>query len=191
MIKINLLPVREERRRLGARQQLILFALVVVLVAIGLFYWHQATAGQIEQKKSEIAQMDADIARLSKVVAEVEKFKRDKKTLEGKLDVIGKLQKDRKIAVHYLDELSRALPERVWIEYYDEAGGVITVRGKAVNPDDVPAFMRNLSASPYFSDVELDVTTQTEVLVGKDTVKVSDFTIRFKAGDGTAKAKKA
>jgi type IV pilus assembly protein PilN len=191
MIKINLLPVREERRRLGFRQQLTLFALILVLVSIGLFYWHQSTGAQIEKLRGQIAQMDQEIERLAKVVKEVEKYKKDKKTLEGKLDVIGKLQKDRKIAVHYLDELNRALPDRVWLEYYEEGGGAITVRGKALDPDAVPAFMRNLSASPYFSEVDLDVTTQSEVEVGKEMVKVSDFTIRFKAGDGAAKAKKA
>ncbi len=191
MIKINLLPVREERRRLGFRQQMTLFALILVLVGIGLFYWHQSTSARIDKLRLQITEMDQEIERLAKVVKEVEKYKKDKKTLEGKLDVIGKLQKDRKIAVHYLDELNRALPDRVWLEFYDESGGAITVRGKALDPDDVPAFMRNLSASPYFTDVELDVTTQSEVPVGKETVKVSDFTIRFKAGDGSAKAKKA
>jgi hypothetical protein len=40
MIKINLLPVREERRRMGAKQEQMFFALIMVLTLIGVYYWH-------------------------------------------------------------------------------------------------------------------------------------------------------
>ncbi len=183
MIKINLLPVRAERRRLGMQQQMLLFGLLLVLVGIGLYYWYSATSSKITARRAEIAAMEQEINQLSSVIAEVEKFKKDKKTLEGKLDVIYRLQKDRKIAVHYMDEINQAIPERVWLEMYDEKAGAVTVRGKALNPDDVAAFLRNLAKSPYFRDVELDVTTQGEIKVGQESVKINDFTIRFKAAD--------
>lgn len=189
MIKINLLPVRAERRRLGMQQQMLLFGLLLVLVGIGLYYWYSATAAQIHDRRAKISEMETEITQLAAVIAEVDKFKKDRKTLQDKLDVIQSLQKDRKIAVHYMDEINQALPERVWLEMYDEKAGILTLRGKALNPDDVAAFMRNLAKSPYFKEVELDVTTQGEIKVGAEAVKVNDFTIRFKAGDKAAPPK--
>ena len=71
MIKINLLPVREERRRLGARQEQMFFALIMVLSIIGIYYWHATTNAKIKDLRIQITQAEQDITRLSKIVKEV------------------------------------------------------------------------------------------------------------------------
>ena len=55
MIKINLLPVREERRRMGARQEQMFFILILILVFGGVFFWHSATNKKIKGLRSQIA----------------------------------------------------------------------------------------------------------------------------------------
>ena len=57
MIKINLLPVREERRRLGARQEMMFFGLVMVLVCIGIFYWWSTTSRKVKDLNRQIVQV--------------------------------------------------------------------------------------------------------------------------------------
>jgi type IV pilus assembly protein PilN len=180
MIKINLLPVREERRKLGARQETLLFFLIIILIFIGVFYWHSTTNRKIKSLRQEIRRVDGEIRRLDKVVKEVEKFKRDKKTLEGKIKVIGELKRNRQAQVHFMDEINRALTPQIWFKTYQEKGGSIVLKGQSLATDDIANFMRRLEASEYFYQVELDVTTQKEQRIGQRSVKVNDFTVRFK-----------
>jgi len=179
MIKINLLPVREERRRLGARQEQMFFALIMVLVFIGLYYWWATDNRKIKDLRIQISQVEQDIARLNKIVQEVEKFKADKKVLEGKIAVIDQLKTFRQVQVHYLDELNKALPSQVWLEFYQQRSNLLTLRGKSLSTDDIADFMRNLEASAWFDDVRLDQTSQKETTLGDRTVKVNDFSLRL------------
>ncbi|UCF29981.1 MAG: PilN domain-containing protein [bacterium] len=180
MIKINLLPVREERRKLGARQETLLFFLVIILIFIGVFYWHTTTNKKIRTLRREIIRVDGEIKRLAKVVAEVEKFKKDKKTLEGKIEVIGQLKRHRQAQTHFMDELNKALTPQIWLKTYQEKGGGVILKGRSLATDDIANFMRNLEASRYFNEVELEVTTQKEEKVGQTPLKINDFSIRFK-----------
>lgn len=179
MIKINLLPVREERRRMGAKQEQMFFALIMVLTLIGVYYWHSATNRKIKDLRIKITQAEQDITRLSKIVKEVEKFKADKKVLEGKIAVIDELKTFRQVQVHYMDELNKALPSQVWLEFYQQRGDGLVLRGKSLSTDDIAGFMRNLEASDYFDDVRLDQTSQKEVAVGDRKMKVNDFSLRL------------
>ena len=179
MIKINLLPVREERRRLGARQEMMFFGLVMVMVFIGIFYWHSTTKRKIKDLTLQITQVEQDITRLSKIVEEVEKFKADKKVLEGKIAVIDQLKTFRQVQVHYMDELNKALPEEVWMEYYQQRGEFLVLRGKSLSTDSIAGFMRNLEASSWFEDIRLDQTSSAEQTMGDRRVRVNDFSLRL------------
>lgn len=179
MIKINLLPVREERRRLGARQEMMFFGLVMVLVCIGIFYWWSTTSRKIKDLNRQIVQVEQDIQRLDKIVQEVEKYKADKKVLEGKISVIDQLKTFRQVQVHYMDELNKALPDQVWLEYLQQRGDGLILRGKSLSTDDIAGFMRNLEASAYFQDIRLDQTSQQEFTVGDRKMRVNDFSLRL------------
>ncbi len=179
MIKINLLPVREERRRMGARQEQMFFVLILILVFIGVFYWNSSTNKKIKSLKTQITQVENDINRLNKIVKEVEQFKKDKKILEGKIEVIDKLKQGRRVQVHYMDELNKALPNQTWIEFYQQNGENLILRGKSLSTDDIAGFMRNLEASIYFSDIRLDQTNQKELSFSGRKVRVNDFSIRL------------
>ena len=188
MIKINLLPVREERRALSARQEQLFFFLIIVLVFIGIYYWNSSINRRIRNTRAEITRVDSEITRLSKVVRQVEKFKADKKVLQGKIQVIGQLKMDRDLQVHVMDELNLALPSQVWLQFVQERGDGLTIRGKSMTPDDIADFMRNLDKSVYFSDVELNVTTQQDMKIGDRKVRVNDFSIRCKIANGQNRA---
>ncbi len=181
MIKINLLPVREERRKLSARQEKLFYFLVLILVFIGVYYWHSSTSRKIKDMRAQVVQTDQEINRLSKVVKEVEKFKKDKKVLEEKISVIQHLKQNRKAEVHYLDEINKALPRQVWLVYYQERGGNVVIRGKSLSTDGIADFMRNLDSSSFFKEVELDVTTQKDMNLGDRVLKINDFSLRCKA----------
>lgn len=180
MIKINLLPVREERRKLGARQETLLFFLIITLIFIGVFYWHSSTNKKIKTLRRETSRVENEIRRLDKVVKEVEKFKKDKKILQGKIKVIGQLKQNRQSRVHFMDEINKALTTQVWLKTFQEKSGAIILKGTSLATDDIAAFMRRLEASKYFQEVGLDLTIQKKQKVGQRSYKVNDFTIRLK-----------
>ena len=184
MIKINLLPVREERRRVGARMEQTLFIFVLILVSIGVFYWHSATNRKIRSLRLQITQAQQEIQRLNKIVQEVEKFKSDKKILEEKIAVIDQLKTFRQVQVHYMDELNKSLPSQVWLEFYQQRGDNLVLRGKSLSSDNVADFMRRLDASDYFDDIQLDQTSQREVTLGDRILKINDFSMRLRVVPG-------
>ena len=164
---------------MGARQEQMFFALILILVIIGVYYWNATTNRKIRSLRAQINQVQQDIKRLDKIVKQVEKFKADKKVLEGKIAVIDQLKTNRQVQVHYMDELNKALPGQVWLEFYQQRGDTLVLRGKSLSTDDIASFMRRLEASAYFDDIRLDQTSQKESNVGDRRVRVNDFSLRL------------
>jgi type IV pilus assembly protein PilN len=153
MIKINLLPVRAAKKREFGRQQIILFALVLVLAAIGNFYWWQTTEKRLTDIRAQIERTKAEIARLEKTIGEVKTIDREKKALEDKLKILDTLKKGRTGPVKVLDELATIIPPKVWIADYIEAAQAVQLRGSAASYEDFSAFIKKLKGSRHFRDV--------------------------------------
>lgn len=171
MIRINLLPVKAAQKKEKLKGQLFvaLAAVVVTVVLCALAYmqllnWVQEAKDSVEQKKNEIVQ-------LNKTIGEVDAFKKRQADLQGKLDVLDKLDKSRRGPVMMLDELYKALPEKLWLESFKEGGGKVTIAGIATNEETVAVFMRNLDASNQFAQVALGGVQQMD----KDGVKLHKF----------------
>lgn len=163
MIRINLLPVRAAQKKEKLRSQLSIFFLCLILVCIGCgaLYVQKVTA--INSVKDEIAVINQKNKELRKKIGQVRDFEKKKADLEKKLAVLQTLKEKKSGPAHLLDELSAALPEKLWLTKFSEKGGSINVAGIADNENTVAAFMRNLDASPYYRNVELSVTEQSKV----------------------------
>lgn len=165
MIRINLLPeAQQTTRRFEAvstaakgGENLATIALIVFLV-IGLGvaafqYW------RLTQKKKDlqgrISVAEAEIERLKPIMEEVERFKKKKALLEKKLNLIQDLKANQKGPVHIMDELSNTLPEYLWLADMKLKGTNITLRGGAMNPNEVAEFLKNIDDSPYFKEPSL------------------------------------
>ena len=96
MIRINLLPFRAARRRENVRRQTSIFFLSVVLVAIGLFYYHLTLAGRITALNQQADTLEAELKKKRKAAREVDKIK---KTAQEKMErEAGKILSDGKRA---------------------------------------------------------------------------------------------
>ncbi|MBI2361260.1 MAG: PilN domain-containing protein [Deltaproteobacteria bacterium] len=82
--------------------------------------------------------------------------------LRGKLKVIDDLNKKKTGPVRVMESLSGAMPARLWLTQFREASGNATIDGLAVDNQTIAEFMKALSNSAYFKDVELVETAQTE-----------------------------
>ena len=161
MIKINLLPVREVQKKEKLREQLVVLVACAIFVVIGCAAAYTTILTKISQKNDEISQQSKIIEQLIKQIGEVEKVKKLQGELQAKLDILGTLKAKKTGPAHMLDELSLATPERLWIDSFDNVGGVASFNGLGVNEEVVATFLQQLESSPYYKNVELQSLEQT------------------------------
>jgi type IV pilus assembly protein PilN len=155
MIKINLLPVRAAKKREFGRQQLVLFALLLVLAAIGNYFVYDRFQSQLKSLDKQIASTRAEIAQLEKTIGEVKSIKEDKKALEDKLKILDSLKKGRTGPVKVLDELAQLVPQKVWILDFTEQNGGVTMVGQASTYEELSTFSKKLKASTHFTNITI------------------------------------
>ena len=163
MIRINLLPVREVEREAGRRQETRLVYLGVALVAVALGGVEIASRLRLAPLKTEHAKLQADIVALDKKSEELTKLEGQRKDLEEKLKTIATLEAKKIGPMQVLADLSDAAPEQVWLMEFKESGGLATISGLGLDDQTIANFMRNLGGSPYFDNVDLVETQQTEM----------------------------
>jgi len=165
LITINLLPVREERRKAGLRQLVIVTvaALVGSICAVSAF--HYRMLAEIETAKRAIVATQQEIDRFGPELAQVEEYRRVKADIEKKLEVISQLSDARSGPVHIFDELAMAMPERVWVTSIGVRGTQIEMSGMSLDNELVALFLTALDESPYFKNVEL-IRTEAQQMGG-------------------------
>jgi len=175
MMEINLLPHREARRAADLRESIALLVLGLIVVVAGMFFTHKSVNSDLAMAEAMIAQLEADIERFEPQQKLVKKFKKQKKKLQDKLDVIDSLEAARNGPVRVLDELSLKVPERLWLTGIVTKGRKITLEGESLDTGVVADFLRGLNGSPFFNNVDLDKTSGGKVVNG---VRLVNFVIR-------------
>jgi type IV pilus assembly protein PilN len=156
MIRINLLSAREVQHRVELRRQVqVAVALLVLLLGYGVWVFY--TQGQTRQARvRELEQLQAELKSLEKIIKEVEQFQKQVALLEKKVEVINNLKASQRIPALWLDEISRGLPEQIWLEAIQESGTGLQIRGKSLNGNPgVADFMKNIERSPFFGPAGL------------------------------------
>ncbi|MEZ4600216.1 MAG: PilN domain-containing protein [Syntrophotaleaceae bacterium] len=161
MIRINLLPVRAAQKKARLQGQLAVVGLALIATGVVCAMLYASMAVRISSQKKDITRIEKEIDSLKKVIGEVATIKQLQKEYQSKLDVLEELKHKKTGPVHLLDELSRVLPEKLWLEDFKETAGSISIKGIGLNEATVARFMRDLETSPYYQGVELQVTEQT------------------------------
>ena len=158
MLQINLLPVREVRKRFETRQMVLQQLLVLILTGAAIGAFHTRLSSQMARTQARIQQMDKDIAQFKPQIEQVEGFKKKKKELEKKIEVIENLDRARRGPVRILAELSDRIPDRVWLTSLETNGSQLKMQGESIDNELVAIFVRNLGESKYLADVDLEGT---------------------------------
>ena len=87
-----------------------------------------------------------------KSIEEVKEYEDKKASLEAKIQLINSLKTNQKGPVRLMDEISKALPDLVWLTNLEVAGNQITMRGKTLSPNAVATYLENLKKSPFFAE---------------------------------------
>ncbi len=173
MIRINLLPVREIKRRVRARQQITFFALslIALLVFLGLAGFLQASkANRLQQELTKIKQ---EKQRYTKILKEIKQLEEDKNLLEKQIDIIHKLKSESSLTVHILDEVANRTPtKRMWLTSLSQKGNTLNLEGMALDNQTIAGYMESLKQSPYIKTVNL-ASSSLKKYAGKDLKKFS------------------
>ncbi len=155
MIRVNLLPHREERRKRRQQQFGVLagiFALIGLVVAGSIWFFLDQ---QVTQQQQNVTYMKGEISKLDKQIEEIKKIREETASLLAKKQVVEGLQSNRSEPVQLLDQLLRQLPEGVYLKAVKQVGPKVNVAGYAQSNARVSTLMRNLGASPYLENPEL------------------------------------
>ncbi len=167
MIRINLLAERKAREgaaapsplavtgeAVGGTLQNLLLALVLVAVLVGLLGFGYYVKHTVATLQEEIRQADAELARLSEIRKKMEEFTKQKELLEKKVNLITELKKNQQVPVHLLDQISRNLPDFLWLDSLrqDQANHIV-LNGKATTYNAVADFYNRLIQSGWFENV--------------------------------------
>jgi type IV pilus assembly protein PilN len=158
MVRINLLPVRVSKKKEAGKQQLALFAVLLLAGLVVNFLWQSNREADLKTRQLKVARTRDDIAQLERIIGEVRNIKEQQQALQQKLDVLERLKAGRIGPVRMLDELATITPKQLWLSKMEEKSGAVTFSGTAPSIDDVSAFMTALKTSKYFSGVELKKT---------------------------------
>lgn len=155
MIRINLLPWREERRKARRQQFFALAGVVVVAAAVIWFLGYGAINGYIGAQDGANAFLKSEIALLDKDIQEIQRLKEQTDSLLSRKRIIESLQANRTETVHLFNELLRQVPEGVYLRSIKQAGDKINLVGYAQSNARVSTLMRNLEASPVMERPDL------------------------------------
>jgi type IV pilus assembly protein PilN len=183
MIRINLLPVRQLKKRALLRQQLYMFGAIIAAVSLGVGLVWLTDRRAIARLEAEQAELRADLERLKPIVDEVNTLERREKLLNVRIETIERLRSNQRGPVHVLDALSRNLPEQAWLETIEESAGVYKVAGYALTNFAVADLLRNLQRSKGFTGVDL-ISSEQVVLGGREIKK---FILQFQRATSAAR----
>lgn len=145
MIRINLLPVRQVKKREMGRQFLALVAGVVILAGAGNYFWVSQRSTELQRRKTAAADTERRISELEKVIGEVNNINKRKKEVQEKLEILGKLRRQRSGPVRMLDALATCIPRKVSINDFIEANAAVKITGHGESHEDVSEFMKSLA----------------------------------------------
>jgi type IV pilus assembly protein PilN len=100
----------------------------------------------------EIGKARLEAERLKSIIEEVKGYEDKKASLLAKIKLINDLKTNQKGPVRLMDEISKALPDLVWLSNLDVSGDQITMRGRTLSPNAVSTYLENLKKSPFFAE---------------------------------------
>jgi len=174
MIRINLLGKKVSKKKAGAIQHLAIGAVAVVILAVALGWVWVDQGGKLAALRTQIAKQEAEKVRLKNVNEEKGRFEKEKGELERKLAIITKLQKERIVPVHLLDELTRVIDATtpIWITSYSYTPGGVSLDGYSLSHEALRPMVDNLEKSAFYKNVELLFSERND-LQGREIFRFS------------------
>jgi type IV pilus assembly protein PilN len=203
VIRINLLPIRKVKRAEASQRQFLYLGMAILATVGAVVFVHLQAASQLDDIMRRNTILTADVARLKQEIGDYDKIRAQREELLRQRKTIQALDAGRTGPVYLLREMSELLspgkgptfdrvsyeetlrrdpnagfnaswdPRRVWMEGYSEDQKHVRIRGAAKSNEDVAEFHKRLNSSVFFSEVNLDSTSQ----VSGHGIKFVDFSL--------------
>ena len=157
MPRINLLPWREEQRRERKLQFGIAVGIAAAGAAVVSFAAYLMFGQMISAQQARNERLRGEIRTLDKQIEEINNLETAKQNFIARMDVIEKLQRSRPEIVHLFDEIVRTLPEGTYLTSVKQTERRLKFNGVAQSSTRVSTFMRNIDASEWMKNPELEV----------------------------------
>lgn len=186
MPSINLLPWREERRKVRQQTFQMRLVLAVIVGIVVLILWWLGLSSAISNQTERNTYLTGQIQQIDKQIADIKTLQQQKAQMLARMNIIEQLQASRMAVVHLFDQLVKTLPAGVYLTQVSQHGSQLTIQGVAESSARVSTYMRNIDASPWMSDPNLQV-------VQKDTsidfgARAQQFTLTAKTLDSAKEA---
>jgi type IV pilus assembly protein PilN len=187
MIRLNLLPHRELKRKARQQQFAVLAGVTIFLGLLTVGTVHIMITGQIEHQDSRNEYMTNQIAILDKQIDEIKQIRAQTQALLARKKVVETLQDNRSDVVHLLDQLVRLLPDGVYLRSIKQTNQTISLTGYAQSNARVSTLMRKLEASPWLglpSLVEIKASSVNNARLNAFSLNVTLVRTPQNAADG-------
>jgi len=186
MIRINLLSVEKPIAAAASRGPKFSLNLSDKAGPIAALFVLAGCAGYIVLDYLSLEQQDAALhqeliaaraekARLQPILREVERFEAQKRDLQQRVNLIEELRQNQVGPVHMLDQISRSMPDRLWLLDMKQTGNEVTLDGKTSTLSSLADFVANLEASGYFAKPVEITNSEEEKANDTDLIK---FTVK-------------
>jgi Tfp pilus assembly protein PilN len=146
-------------------------SLLGIVLAAG--YWF-ITNRRFADAEDRVRSRKEEAQKLETVIKAVEDFQHQKDNLQARIDLINKLKQNQKGPVRIMDQLSRDLPDLVWLDRLEMKGSTISLVGRGLNPNAIALFVASIKNDPYFEEPNVGAVTQVS-----PTPLVYGFTMDF------------
>ena len=182
MIRINLLPHREQKRQARQRQFISITVGLALLALSVVGLGHVLLSSQIEHQQGANKLLKTEIAKLDEQIKEIDRLREQTQALLARKQVVEMLQTNRTEAVHLLDQMVRQLPDGVYLRSLRQQGTKVTLVGYAQSNARVSTLMRNIETSPWLTQpelVEIKSVANPMARQGGQEPRVNEFTLNF------------
>jgi type IV pilus assembly protein PilN len=183
MIRINLLPHREEKRKARRQQFYALLALVSILAGLIWFLGYSVINTRINAQTETNDFLTQEISSLDKEIAEIKKLKEQTDALLARKNVIEALQANRTETVHLFNELVKQVPEGIYLSSIKQAGSKISILGYAQSNARINTLMNNLNETELLENTRL-LETKAETTGNR---RINSFSVETFIARQTAK----
>lgn len=179
MIRINLLPKKTSKKKMGVVQHVALGGILLGLTLIVIAYLWMSLNSRISDLQQQVAVAKAEKEKLKDVNKEKTKYERNIAKLKNQLDIIIKIKEKRFLPVRLFDDLTMVLDRDtpVWLTKYSILEGSIQMEGVALNNKALADFVTRLEKTSFYHDVDLLYSEK----VKKEEREIYRFSLNAKA----------
>ena len=175
MIRLNLLPHREQKRQARKRQFISLSISLAVLAIAVVALVHVVMAARIDNQNQRNDLLKSEIAKLDAQIKEIDRLREQTQALLARKQIVETLQTNRTEAVHLLDQIVRQLPDGIYLRSLKQVDNKVTVIGYAQSNARVSTLMRNIESSAWLEKPSLVEIKSVQIPGGK----ANEFTLNF------------